>query len=57
MLLDKHEEHDIHLRLAASARNSLKECQEHVPRISDYYLAFLFYLQKIAVSQVYCLSS
>jgi len=40
------EEHDVHLRLAESARNSLKQDQEQVSRNSDYYFAFSFDLQK-----------
>lgn len=40
------EEHDVHLRLAESARNSLKQAQEQVSRNSDYYFAFSFDLQK-----------
>ncbi|KAI4482021.1 hypothetical protein M0804_009040 [Polistes exclamans] len=39
------EEHDVHLRLAESARNSLKQAQEQVSRNSDYF-AFSFDLQK-----------
>ena len=40
------EEHDVHLRLAESARNSLKEDREQVSRNSDYYFSFSFDLQK-----------
>ena len=40
------EEHDVHLRLAESAKNSLKEDQEQVSRNSDYYFSFSFDLQK-----------
>ena len=36
------EEYDVHLRLAESARNSLKEDQEQVSRNSHYYFSFSF---------------
>ena len=40
------EEHDVHLRLTESTRNSLKEDQDQVSRNSDYYFSFAFDLQK-----------
>ncbi|GFY53426.1 uncharacterized protein TNIN_488201 [Trichonephila inaurata madagascariensis] len=45
-LKNKLAEHDVHLRLAESAWNSLKQDQEQVSRNLDYYFAFSFDLQK-----------
>ena len=40
------EKHNVHLILAESARNLLKQAQEQVSSNSDYYFAFSFDLQK-----------
>lgn len=40
------EEHDIHLKLAESARNALKQDQKRVSSNSSHHFGFSFDLQK-----------